>query len=166
MFALSFTSFIHSLCGNNTEAGLQVDELASLADETGSLFWKAAGMTSKGSVLAVTGKYAASIDMLSSGISAFRSTGTTQWMPGFLSFLASAHAGVGQIAEACRCISEALDTVERTKEERWEAEANRIDGEIALKSREKTSRKRKHISSAPSQLPVNSKRNPGNSAPR
>jgi predicted ATPase len=105
-----------------------------LADKTGSLLWKAAGMTTKGDLLAVTGKCVDSIDMLSSGIAALRSTETTQWTPGLLSFLASVYAELGQFAEAWRCSSEALDTIKKTKEKRWEAEANRIAGEVALKS--------------------------------
>jgi predicted ATPase len=134
MFALCFTSFIHFLCGNSAEVSLQADELASLADETGALLWKAAGMTSKGSLLTLTGKYADSVVVFSSGIAAMRSTGTTQWMPSTLSSLASAYAELGQFAEAWRCSTEALDTIAKTKETRWEAEANRIAGEITLKS--------------------------------
>jgi len=50
--------------------------------------------------------------------------------------LASAHAELGQIDEARRCISEAMAVVETSKETRWEAEVNRIAGEIWLKSPE------------------------------
>ena len=52
----------------------------------------------------------------------------------FLSNLANAHAELGQFGEARRCISEALGTIETTKERWFEAEANRIVGEIVLLS--------------------------------
>jgi predicted ATPase len=136
MFALSFASFIHSQCGNVTKTSAQANELAALADEKGALLWKAAGMINKGRACALTGKAADSVHMLTSGLAAMRSTGTTQWTPDFLSYLASTHAELGQFDEAGRCISEAMATVETTKERRWQAEVNRIAGEIALKSPE------------------------------
>ena len=56
-------------------------------------------------------------------------------MPWYLSELAMSYAELAQFDEARRCISEAMTAIE-TSEERWyEAEFNRIAGEIALKSR-------------------------------
>jgi predicted ATPase len=49
--------------------------------------------------------------------------------------LANAHAKLGQIDDARRCIGEAISTIEATKETWFEAETNRIAGEIALMSR-------------------------------
>ena len=57
-------------------------------------------------------------------------------MPRWLSYLAIAHADLGQIDDARRCIGEAISTIEATKERWFEAETNRIAGEIALKSRQ------------------------------
>ena len=50
-----------------------------------------------------------------------------------MSYLASAYAKVGQFEEAWRCISEAITAVETTKEGWYEAEVNRVAGEVALK---------------------------------
>ena len=50
--------------------------------------------------------------------------------------MAAAHAELGQLDEAWRCIGEAMSTIETTKERWFEAEANRMAGEIALKSPE------------------------------
>jgi predicted ATPase len=55
-------------------------------------------------------------------------------MPTFLSYLASAHAELGQFDEAWRCTTEASAAVEATEERWWEAEVHRIAGEIALMS--------------------------------
>jgi predicted ATPase len=49
----------------------------------------------------------------------------------FLSSLARGHADLGQIDEAWRRIAEAISAVEATKERIFEAEVNRIAGEIA-----------------------------------
>ena len=57
-------------------------------------------------------------------------------MPWHLSILARAHAELGQFDDAWRRVGEAMNMVETTKERWWEAEVNRIAGEIALKSPE------------------------------
>jgi predicted ATPase len=43
-------------------------------------------------------------------------------------------AELGQLDDAWRCIDDAIETIERSKERWCEAEAHRIAGEIALKS--------------------------------
>jgi predicted ATPase len=50
-----------------------------------------------------------------------------------LAILASTHAALGKFDDAWRCIGDAIGTIETTKERWFEAEANRIAGEIALK---------------------------------
>jgi predicted ATPase len=65
-----------------------------------------------------------------------RSTGTTMWMPFWLSYLARANAEIGQPDDARRCIGEAMAAVETAKERWCEAEVNRIAGEIVLLSLE------------------------------
>jgi predicted ATPase len=57
-------------------------------------------------------------------------------LPWFLSNLARAHAELGQLDDAWRCIGEAVTAIETTKERWHEAEVNRIAGEVALKSPE------------------------------
>ena len=109
-----------------------VDEVVALADEKGALFWKAFGMMHQGCVLALTGKASDAVQMITSGITAWRSTGATVWMPLYLSYLARAYAELGQFDDAWRCIGEAMTAVETTKERWCEAEVHRIAGEIAL----------------------------------
>ena len=58
-----------------------LDELVALADEKDALFWKAGGMLMRGCLLALTGKASDAVQMITSGITAFRSTGATMWMP-------------------------------------------------------------------------------------
>ena len=91
-------------------------------------------MMNQGSVFALTGRASDAIQMNTSAITAWRSTGSTQWTPWFLSYLAKAYAELGQFDDAWRCIGEAMTAVETTKEKWCEAEVHRIAGEIALKS--------------------------------
>jgi predicted ATPase len=134
MHALCFT--LHSLihCRNYTEANAQCDELLTLADEKGSLFWKALGTVLQGCVFGLTGKASDAVQMITSGVAAVRSTGQTLWMPLFLSFLARTYVDLGQFDDAWRCIGEAMAAIETTKERWCEAEVNRIGGEVALLS--------------------------------
>ena len=81
MFALTVTSVTHICCGNYAAANAQFDELFALADEKGALFWKAYGMVHQGWLFALTGKASDAIDMITSGITAYRSTAATFFVP-------------------------------------------------------------------------------------
>jgi predicted ATPase len=134
MFALFYASLTYIYCGKYTAADAVVDELVTLADEKGTLFWKAGGMLRRGCLSVMTGKALDAVQMITSGVAAWRSTGATVWLPLYLSFLAGAHAELGQFDDGWRCIGEAMTAVEKTKETWCEAEVNRIAGEIALVS--------------------------------
>ena len=132
MYALLHASLTHILCGNYAAASAQADEVVALADEKGALFWKAVGMMRQGCLLALTGKASDAVQMITSGIAAYRSTGATVWMPLHLSYLARAYADLGQFDDAWRCIGEAMTAIETAKERWCEAEIHRMAGEIAL----------------------------------
>jgi class 3 adenylate cyclase/predicted ATPase len=136
IYALSHTSLTQIQCGNYATANGLLDETIALADESSAMFWKAYGKMHQGCVLALTGKASDAIDVLTTGITEWRSTGSTTWIPLFLSFLARAHVDVGQFDEGWRCINEAMTAVETTKEKWCEAEVHRICGQMALKSPE------------------------------
>jgi predicted ATPase len=136
MYALLVTLLVLVSCGKYVTATKQFEELVALADQKSSLFWKALGMLQQGCVLVLTGKASAAIEMIKSAVAALRSTGTTVWFPFGLSYLAKAYAELGQFDDAWRSIGEAISTIEATKERWFEAETNRIAGEIALKSPE------------------------------
>jgi predicted ATPase len=76
------------------------------------------------------------IQKINSGITAARSIGFTLGTPRWLSYLATSYASLRQFDDAWRCIGDAISTIEATKERWFEAEANRIAGEIALASRQ------------------------------
>jgi predicted ATPase len=131
MHALAFAGMFSILCGNYTEANAEAQELIALAEEKGALFWKANGMMLQGSASTLTGKAVDAVEVLTSAITAWRATGATQ-RPLHLSYLAKAHAELGQLDDAWRSIGEAMTAMETTKETWCEAEVNRVAGEIAL----------------------------------
>jgi predicted ATPase len=136
MYALNLTSLVLVLCGNYVAANTHCEELVALADEKGSTFWKAFAMLRQGHLVALTGKASDAVRVITSGITAFRSTGATMWLPLYMSQLASAYAVLGQFDDAWRCVGEAMTVAETTKERWCDAEINRVAGEIALKSPE------------------------------
>jgi predicted ATPase len=130
MYALSRAGISYTFCGDYAAAHAQLDELIALADEKG----KALGTAMRGRLFALTGKASDAVREITSGIASLRSTGASLYEPWHLWHLTMAYAELGQIDDAWRCINEAIDKVERSKEKWCEAEVHRIAGEIALKS--------------------------------
>jgi predicted ATPase len=133
MVVLSLTPITFMNCGDYEAATAVVNELIALADEKSSLFWKANGLRLQGGILALNGKAADVVQMLPSRIAVWRSTCGTYGLPLWLSYLANAYAANLQFDDAWRCIGEARAVVETTKEAFFEAEIDRIAGEITLR---------------------------------
>ena len=72
-YALVLTSVSHYLRGNYAAANAQLDEVVALANEKGAAFAKGAGAAQQGCVMALTGKAADAVHLISSGINAMRS---------------------------------------------------------------------------------------------
>jgi len=136
MYALTLPSWIPILCGKYAAANAHSDEAVALAEEKGTLMWKALGTVTRGCVLALTSNASDAVQMIKAGITAWQSTGPTFWTPWYLSNLAGAHAQLGEVNEAGRVIDEAMITLKTAKENWCEAEVCRLAGEIALKSSE------------------------------
>ena len=134
MYALTCTILTHIACGNYEAVRTQSDEAIALAEAKGGApFWKARAMIERGCLSALTGQTAHAVQVITSEIGSYRSTGATLYMPWHLSSLASAHADLGQFDDAWRCIREAVTMIETAKERVWEPEVNRVAGNVALK---------------------------------
>jgi predicted ATPase len=136
MYALYFAGRSHIYFRNYAAAHTLVDELIALADERGAPYWKALGTAARGGIFALTGKASDAVRAITWGITSLRSTGASLYEPSHLWRLAIAYAELGQRDDARRCIHDAIEKVERSKEKWCEAEVHRIAGEIALKSPE------------------------------
>ncbi|MGY8683223.1 adenylate/guanylate cyclase domain-containing protein [Bradyrhizobium sp. UFLA05-153] len=137
LFALLHGSLTDILCGDYAAANAKVDEIVTLADEKGSFFWKVAGVMNRGCVLILDGNAHDAVQIMTSAITAYRSTGSTLWMPWYLAELARAYAQLDRFDDAWRCIGEAMAAIDTTKERWREADIHRIAGEIALTSPER-----------------------------
>lgn len=89
-------------------------------------------MLEQGWLFALTGKASDAVHKITSGLTEWRSTGSTLLMPFNLSCLARAYAELGKFDDAWQCIGEAMTTMETTQERLWQAEIHRMAGEIAL----------------------------------
>ena len=141
MFGLALAPRAHFLSANYATATAANDELVALADEKSARYWKAVGVVLQGNLFAVTDQASDAVQKITSGLTAFRSTGSTLYVPSWLSPLARACADVGQLDDAWRYIGEAMTAIETTKQRWCEAEVNRVAGEIALISPERDARK-------------------------
>ena len=64
MYALFHTSLTTIFSGKYAAANARVDELVGLAEEKDAAFWRAGGMMHRGCVLALTGKAADAVQMI------------------------------------------------------------------------------------------------------
>ena len=132
MYALVITPFALFHRGDYPKANALLDEAIHLADEKDAAFWKAWGMMQRGCVLTLTGKHADAVGAITSGITSWQSTGSTIYLPLYLTYLAKAFAAIGQVNDARRYMGEAMSAMDTTKEKWAQAELHRAAGEMAL----------------------------------
>jgi class 3 adenylate cyclase/predicted ATPase len=135
MYALAVASLTLTLCGRYSTAKALLDEMGPLAEDKGTPWWQSFGMMEQGWLLALTGRASDAASLMTSGMTLFRSMGTTltYWLPTFLSYLAMAYADLVRLDDAWRCLSEASTTIERSGETWFEADVYRIAGGVALR---------------------------------
>jgi predicted ATPase len=134
MFVLFHVNLSHFFRGDYAVANTIANEVFTLADEKGALFWRAIGMLHQGCSLVLNGEACDAVQLITSGLNAFRSTRATAFLPLYLSYLARAYTELGSVVDARRSIGEAMAAIETTSETWCEAEVHRIAGEIVLKS--------------------------------
>ena len=79
-------------------------------------------MLVQGWLLALTGKASDAVPMIISGVTAYAVNRNNDVDTIKLSYLAGAHAEIGQFDDAWRCIGEAITAIETTNERWYEAE--------------------------------------------
>jgi predicted ATPase len=136
MYALCEALYVLLLSGDYATASTHIEEVIGLADETGAALWKAGGMLNRGCLFALTGKGGDAVQLITAGIKTWRSNGSTEFIPLFLTYLAKAYAELELFDDAWHCIGEAMMVAETTKERWCEADIFRVAGEITVMSPE------------------------------
>ena len=115
MYALFLATVTYIWRGNYATANANAQELIALAAEKGALFWKAHGMRLQGQLLALTGKAADAVQIITSALNLWRSTGSTSFLPIDLFYLAKLYANAA-LADAKQALrggqSPAVETAE------------------------------------------------------
>jgi class 3 adenylate cyclase/predicted ATPase len=131
-YVLNFSVLQHVHCGDFAAANALLDEFNILKDQIGSRFWGAWGQALSGCISTLTGSAIQAGQDIASAVVAMQSTGNSMWTPLFLSHQAVADAKTHQFHTAWTNIHEAMTAVKATNETWYEAEINRVAGEIAL----------------------------------
>ena len=132
MYGLMHSAYVHWFRGNYQAVSTLAEESEALAEEKGALLWNGGAIMNQGCVLAVTGHAADAVQMITAGMKLWTATGATVWMPWYRMHLAKAYADLGHFREAWHNLREVMSEIEKSNERWWEAETNRIAGEIAL----------------------------------
>jgi class 3 adenylate cyclase/predicted ATPase len=132
MYALSHVAFTLCQCGRFECAEEISKEGTALAEEKNARFWNAYGILNLGCIHALAGRAPEAIASISAGLEIRKATGATMNNSYYLSYLALAQAGVGEFELAKISIDRAIEFLEKSREQWYEAEARRAAGEIAL----------------------------------
>lgn len=119
-------------CGERQVVQERAEELIALCSEQGFALYLEGGIVAHGWALTEAGRGEEGIVQLRRGLAAYEAIGAQLVRPYFLALLASAHAKMGQFEEGLQVLTEALAQVDKTGERYYEAELNRLKGELLL----------------------------------
>jgi len=127
---LTWACWAECIGGSSHEAKRHADEMATLSNEHGFLFWSAWALIFDGHLLSAFGQTQESLSLLSKGLSIHRATGAGINTPLALVLLAEAYAKVGRVEDGLNCLSEATQLVETSDERIVEADLSRLRGDL------------------------------------
>jgi predicted ATPase len=131
----NFLSTIHHYRGEAQAALETAESVAAVSAHHGFSLWSSLAKVQHGSAMVELGlgQQQAAIEQMSEGLRGFRATGAGIGLPHFLSLLVGAYEKTGRFEDGLRTLREALAIVNEHDEGRFEAELNRLMGELLLK---------------------------------
>jgi predicted ATPase len=133
-FAASFAAWFHSLVGSMKAAREQADTAIAISGQYEIAMFLAWGRLMKGWALIGLGSIEEGIALASQGINEWRASGTLLASSWCLGILAEGERRAGRTEESLALLNEALEFADSTGEHFYEAELNRLRGELLLKS--------------------------------
>ncbi|MGE5305435.1 MAG: hypothetical protein ACM3TN_19170 [Alphaproteobacteria bacterium] len=120
------------------EAGQCAERALKAATDYGFTHWIAAASVTSGWSLAATGRVQEGIARINQGLELWKATGAKAELPRFTALLAEAYLLAGRVREGSQSVAEATSVMEQTNERFFEAELQRLNGELLLKDRTRT----------------------------
>jgi predicted ATPase len=133
-FAHNFATAFHQLRLEVAAVQEQAEAGLMLAGEHGFPLWLAWGTMLRGWALAEQTQGEAGMAQMRAGLDAWRATGAELLRPYFLALLVEVCGKMGQVEEGLTLLAEALAVMHKSGEHLWEAELQRLQGELLLQA--------------------------------
>lgn len=130
--AAAYDAMLQQFRGDPGATDQQATAAIAISSQYGFPYYYAWGTMLRGSALAAQGRGEAGIEMMLGGLKAMIDTGAELRKPYYLSLLAEAYAGQGQVEQALAFVQEAMATSAATGEHWKDAELHRIRGGLLL----------------------------------
>jgi predicted ATPase len=105
----------------------------ALSTEQGFPLWAAVGTSIRGWALAQQGQGETGMAQVRQGVTAWRATSATMFVPYLCTILADVSAHLGHLEDGLQALAEAHTLVEQHEERFWEAEVSRLRGVLLLR---------------------------------
>jgi predicted ATPase/class 3 adenylate cyclase len=132
--ALLIITRVHQCRREGQQALKHAEQLLELSTEHGFAMRTAQATFLKGWALAAEEEPKKGVEDMRRGLAAWRATGAETHVPDFLALIAEICGKIGEIEEGLQLLDEALTLVENTKECWWEAELQRLKGDLLMAS--------------------------------
>ena len=129
---MCFAANLHVLRRDLSAARRRAKTTMEMSVEQRHSFYLGHGTVLHGWARAAQGKVEDGIAEIDRGIATFRATGSQTWIPHFLGLQAEAYARAERIDDGLASVAEGLVLAEDTEQHCWQAELNRIKGDLLL----------------------------------
>jgi predicted ATPase len=130
-YALSNLAFMHLFRREHDHTKEVAEATIAISKEHEFVQYATTGMFWQGWALSVQSREKG-LSSLHQALTAYRSIGMQAGLPVHLAVMAEVYGHTGQVEEGLTAITQALDLVDSTDERWWEAELNRLKGELLL----------------------------------
>jgi predicted ATPase len=125
-------AMLHQYRQDREETYRHAEAAMRVSREQGFPFWLGAGLIFQGWARTTRHQLAEQIPSMHEGMSMYRATDATMWVPYFLTLLAEAYGAVCQPEAGLRLLDEARTVMNSTQERFYEAEVHRVQGTLVL----------------------------------
>ncbi len=129
---LAFVALVHVFRRELAAARQRANAAMEMSHRHKNRYFLTWGRILHGWVQAAEKRFEDGISEIHQGIVEYRTTGSRNWLPYFLALQAETCAWAEQYNDGLAAVAEALELIEETEQRAWQAELNRIKGELLL----------------------------------